>query len=270
MRKNKKRPHRKHKIAFPDLGQILDFLTAKAIMTPRDKFFYCQPYQNASDAKALLENKRFSGAPLEEEPIRRYVKLKKLEKCAEHISYCIEAATEISEYEKILNNATIERLITVFAERECPELLFVTDGKSIVGLVTAADLDKIAVKVYFFILISAFESLLLDVIGKNYENYKCFLQNPAKVEKRYEKCKGELVGLDEYNYLMTPEILEIVWKSEIKATMCVETQEELEELNEFRNLVAHGNYIITKDEDIGRLKKMDERIRGYIKALERH
>jgi hypothetical protein len=270
MIKNKNKPHRKYKIIFPDLGQILTFLTANAIMTPRGKFFYCQPYQNASDAKRLLEENRFSGAPLEEEPIRRYVKLEKLEKCAKHIRYCVEAATEISENQKISEHTTIERLITVFAERDCPELLFVTDDKSIVGLVTAADLDKIAVKVYFFILISALESLLLDIIGKDYENCKCLLENPKKVENRYKKHKGELVGLDEYNYLMTPEILEIVWKSEIKTTMNVRTQEELEDLNHFRNLIAHGNYIITKDEDIRRPKKMDERIRRYIKALERH
>jgi hypothetical protein len=270
MGKNKKKLHRKHKIAFPDLEQILGFLTARAIMTPRDKFFYCQPYQKTSDAKTLLENNRFSGAPLEEEPIRRYVKLQKLQECAEHIRYCVEAATEISENQKIPEYTTIERLITVFVERDCPELLFVTDDKSIVGLVTAADLDKIAVKVYFFILISALESLLLDIIGKNYGNYKCLLENRRKVEKRYKKHKGELVGLDEYNYLMTPEILEIVWKSEIKTTMNVRTEEELEELNDFRNLIAHGNYIITKDEDIQRPKKMDARIRRYIKALERH
>lgn len=268
MRENKK-PHRKHRVAFPNLRQILDLLTAKAIMTPREEFFYCQPYQNVSDAKTLLQNNRFSGAPLEEEAIRRYVKLEKLEECAENIKCCVEAATEISEQERIPDNTTIERLITVFAGRDCPKLLFVGDDESIVGLVTGADLDKIAVKVYFFILISALESLLLGIIGKNYKNYKCYLQNPAQVEERYRKCKGELVGLDEYNYLMTPEILEIVWKSEIKTTMNVLNQEELRELEYFRNLIAHGNYIITKDEDVGRLKKMDERIRGYITALER-
>jgi CBS domain-containing protein len=270
MSQNKKKPHRKHKIVFPDLGQILSFLTAETIMTPQARFLYCQPHQNASDARKLLEDKRFSGAPLEEDPIRRYVKLGKLQECDERIKYCIEVATEISEHEKVLEKIPIETLITVFAERGCSELLFVTDDKSIVGLVTAADLDKIPVKVYFFIIISALESLLLDVIGEEYENYKCCLQNPEKVEKRYKKQKGELVGLDEHNYLMTPEILEIVWKSEIKTIMGANTWEELEELQFFRNLIAHGNYIITKDEDIGRLKKMDERIRKYMEALERH
>ena len=72
------------------------------------------------------------------------------------------------------------------------------------------------------------------------------------------------MGLDEHNYLMTPEILEIVWKSEIKTIMGANTWEELEELQFFRNLIAH------EDEDIGRLKKMDERIRKYMEALERH
>jgi cephalosporin hydroxylase len=50
--------------------------------------------------------------------------------------------------------------------------------------------------------------------------------------------------------------------------MNVKTEDELNELKDFRNLVAHGNYIIIKDEDVRRLKNMNRRIRGYIKRLE--
>jgi uncharacterized protein YutE (UPF0331/DUF86 family) len=67
---------------------------------------------------------------------------------------------------------------------------------------------------------------------------------------------------------MTPEILEIVCESEVKTIMNVKTEDELNKLKNFRNLVAHGNYIILKDEDIRRLKKINERIHGYIRSLE--
>ena len=268
MKENSKKPHRKHVVTFPNLKQILDLLTAKAIMTPRDKFFYCQPNQNVSDAKRLLRKNKFSGAPLKEKVIRNLVKLEKLEQCDEHIKHCSEVATEITAQEIIPEDTTIESLIGIFAERKDPSPLFVAKVNSITGLITCADLDKIAVKVYFFILMSALESLLLDIIGKDYEKYKSCLQNPGKVEKRYRKCEGELVGLDEYHYLMTPEILEIVWGSAIKTIMNVKTEDELEKLKNFRNSVAHGNYIIIKDEDVRQLKEMNERIHGYIRTLE--
>jgi CBS domain-containing protein len=216
MKENSKKPHRKLVVTFPNLKRILDLLTAKAILTPRDNFFYCHPNQNVSDAKRLLRDKKFSGAPLKEKVLRRLVKLEKLEQCDGHIKHCSEVATEITGQDMIPEDTSIERLIGIFAGRKDNSPLFVAKNKSITGLITSADLDKIAVKVYFFILISALESLLLDIIGKGYEKYKSCLQNPGKVEKRRRRCKGELVGLDEYHYLMTPEILEIVWGSAIK------------------------------------------------------
>ena len=238
-------------------------------MTHRDKFVCCQPGQNVSDAIKTLSENRFSGAPLEEEPISRYVKLEKLQRNVKHALHCGELAIEIGPNDKISENTTIESLIEVLAERKDPSPLFVVKDDAVTGLVTCADLDKIAVKVYFFVLLSAFESLLLDVIGSNYEKYKTCLRNPKTIEKRYRRCQGEFVGLDEHNYLMTKEIFEVVWKSEIKTIISVTNEEELKKLAFFRNKVAHGNYIIIKDDDVNQLKEINEVIRGYLKSLER-
>jgi len=268
MKEDIKKPHRMHLVSFPNLKQILDLLTVKAVMTPRDKFTCCQSDQNVPDAIRLLRENKFNAAPLEEGEINRYVALEKLEQCVGHFMYCDEVATKITASDRITENTTIESLIGIFAERKDPCPLFVAEDDSIIGLVTCADLDKIAVKVYFFILISALELLLLDVIGRDYQIYKSCLQNPKSVEKRHGKCEGELVGLDEYHYLMTKEILEIVWKSDIKTKINVKNEGDLDKLKMFRNKVAHGNYIIIKDEDVKQLKEMDEKIREYIKALE--
>ena len=268
MRKNSKKPHRKQRVTFPDLKHILDAFTADTIMTPRDKFTCCQSDQNVSDAIRLLKTNRFSAAPLDEVGIHRYVRLKKLEQYAGVVRCCEEVADEIAKSDIITEDTTIKNLIAIFADRKDPIPLFVIKQNSITGLITGADLDKIAVKVYFFILISALESLLLDIIGNNYKKYKSCLENPRNVERRYRKCKGELVGLDEYHYLMTKEIFEIVWKSDIKTKMTVRTEDELDKLRKFRNKVAHGNYIIVNDEDITNLRQMHDRICEYIRALE--
>lgn len=268
MNENSKEPHRKHRVTFPNLKQILDLLTTRAIMTPRNKFFLCHPDQNVSDAKRLLRKNKFSGAPLKEEKINRYVKLEKVEQCAGHIKYCKEVADEIAAKDTIAEATTIENLIEIFAKRKDPSPLFVTKDNSIIGLITGADLDKIAVKVHFFVLISALESLLLEIIGNNYRKYRNYLEHPRNVEKRYRKCKGELIGLDEHYYLLTREIFEIVWKSDIKTRMNVRTEDELVKLGEFRNKVAHGNYIIVKDDDIKDLKKIHDKICEYIRTLE--
>lgn len=268
MKQNSKKPHRKHRVTFPNLKQILDLLTVKAIMTPHNKFFYCHPRQNISEAKELLLKHKFSGAPLREEEISRYVKLEKLEQCAGHIKYCNEVADKITPQNTITEATTIESLIEIFGKRKDPSPLFVAKDNSIIGLITGADLDKIAVKVHFFVLISALESLLLDIIGNDYRKYKNYLEKPGDVERRYRKCKGELVGLDEHYYLLTREIFEIVWKSNVKTLMNVRTKDELDKLKDFRNNVAHGNYIIVKDDDIKNLKKTHDKICDYIHALE--
>jgi predicted transcriptional regulator len=264
---SEKKPHRRHKIVFQSLKNSLDQFNVKAIMTSREDFFFCQPHQEVSDAARLLKERKFSGAPLEENVITRYVKLEQLEKCHGCFRHCVEVASEIPKKWTVSDSTTIESLIAILADKDCPVPLFVADNrKSIVGLVTGADLDKIGAKTYFFVLISALESLLLGIIGPKYDKYRYYLQNPERITRRYKRCQGNLVGLDEYNYLMTSEILEIVCNSEIGKTMNL-TQEERKELEQFRNKVAHGNYLIVQDGDIDKLKKMKDKIQGYINTL---
>lgn len=243
-------------------------LTVEAIMTPKQRFYCVHPQQTVSEAEGILREYKFSGAPLEEELIHRYVRLETLTKNLGFHKTCEQVAEEIGLAERITENTTIEDVIGILALREDFTPLFVTSNKSIVGLVTAADLDKIPVKVYFFTLISALESLLLDIIGKNYHKYKSLLDNPRRVEDRCRRCAGEKVGLEEYNYLMTPEILEIASKSEIREKMRIIDNSELKELEKFRNNVAHGNYIIVKDSDVKELERRHNQIYKCIQALE--
>lgn len=237
-------------------------------MTPRQKFCCVDPQQTVSRAEEILREHKFTGAPLEEKEIHRYVRLDTLVKNLGFHKRCNQVAEEIGPTERITANTTIEDVIEILALGEGSAPLFVTSNRSIVGLVTAADLDKIPVKVYFFTLISALESLLLDIIGKNYRKYKSLLDNPKRVEDRCRRCAGEKIGLEEYNYLMTPEILQIVSKSEIREKMRITDDSELEELEKFRNNVAHGNYIIVKDSDVKKLKQRQNQIYEYIQALE--
>lgn len=253
---------------LPNLKQILNLLTVKAIMTPEQRFYYVHPRQAVSEAEKILRNSKFSGAPLQEEQLHRYVRLETLTKNLGLHEECEQVAEEIGLAERIPENTTIEDLIETLALREDSNPLFVTRNQSIVGLVTAADLDKIPVKVYFFTLISALESLLLDIIGKNYHKYKSLLRNPRHVEGRCRRCAGEKVGLEEHNYLMTPEIFEIVSKSEIKEEMGIIDDSELEELKKLRNNVAHGNYIIVEDSDVKKLKQRQSQVYKYIQVLE--
>lgn len=237
-------------------------------MTPKEKFFCVRFEQSVTEVKRLLQDHRFSGAPLDEKEIHRYVGLERLEKNHGSFRQCGQVAEEIRASERISDNTTIEDIIEILANKEDCSPLFVTAGESVIGLVTAADLDKTAVKIYFFALISALESLLLDKISKGYAHYKTLLDNPKNVENRCRRCAGDKVGLEECNYLMTPEILEIVSKSEIGELIGVTDDSVLEGLRDFRNDVAHGNYIIVKDADIEKLKDRRDQICRYIHALE--
>ncbi len=270
MERKGKMPHRKERLTFSHLQRILDLLTAKSIMTPCNEFFFCQPDQKISDARRLLGDKKFSAAPLHDVDIHRYVTLKKLEKTKDDATRCEDVADEITVRDVATGDTNIKNLLEIFFERKDPVPLFVLERNSITGLITGADLDKIAVKVFFFVLISALESLLLDIIGDNYKKYKECLTNPREVEGRYGRCKGQLVGLEEHHYLMTKEIFEIVWGSDIGKIMNVKDEKELKALRKFRNRVAHGNYIIVKDDDVKDLKRKYDRICEFIHVLERY
>lgn len=237
-------------------------------MTPKHRFYYVHPQQTVSKAEETLRKYEFNGAPLKEEQVHRYVRLDTLTKNLGFHERCEQLAEEIGLAERITENTTIEDVIGILALREDSSPLFVTSNEAIVGLLTAADLDKIPVKVYFFTLISALESLLLDIIGKNYHKYKSLLGSPRHVENRCLRCAGEKVGLEEFNYLMTSEILEIVSKSEIREKMRIIDDSELKELEKFRNNVAHGNYLIVKDSDVKKLKQRQDQICKYIQELE--
>jgi hypothetical protein len=217
-----------------------------------------------------LREKKFSGAPLKEKRTHRYVKLDTLTRNLGVCEKCEQVTEEIELSKSISENTTIGELIEILALTDDSAPVFVTDNNSIVGLVTPADLDKIPVKVYFFTLISVLESLLLEIIGKDYQRYKMLLNNPEKVERRYRRRSGENVGLEEFNYLMTPELFEIVSKSEIRGKIGIANDSELEELTNFRNDIAHGNYIIVKDCDVERLVQRRNQIYRYVQALQPH
>lgn len=262
-----KKPHRRHPTIFSNLIRTLSFLSVTAIMTPEQSFYYVHPQQAVSEAERILLEKKFSGAPLKEKRMHRYVRLDALTRNLGICEKCEQVAEEIKLAKSIPENTTIEKLIELLALTNDSAPVFVIDGNSIVGLVTPADLDKIPVKVYFFTLISALESLLLDIIGKDYQRYKLLLDSPGKVENRCRRRSGENVGLEEYNYLMTPEILEIVSKSEIREQMEITDDSELEELKNFRNDIAHGNYVIIKDSDVKRLLQRRDQICKYLRTL---
>lgn len=261
-------PHRKHIAEFSEVKEMLQLLSAKAIMTRRQKFCSICPKLDVSTAETILKNGRFSAAPIEDDQIHRYLRLRTLIENRNRQIQCGEIAEEILPRDQISENLTIEELINRFALKDDDAPLFVFRGKSAVGLITAADLDKVPVKIYFFALISVLESLLISLIGMDYRNYKALLARPNAVSARCKKCESELVGLDEYNYLMTPEIFEIVSKSKIKSIMGI-TEAEIEELKKFRNRVAHGNYIIVSVDDVKKLKTRQEKITSYIVSLQK-
>lgn len=261
-------PHRKSTAKFSDIKEMLQLLTAKTIMTPRQNFCCISPKLDISAAANILFNGRFSAAPVDDIEIRRYLRMDKLMENQNSHMECGQIAEEILPKDWISEDLTIEGLINKFASKDDGIPLFVLNGKSVVGLVTAADLDKIPVKIYFFALISLLESLLINLIGLHYGDYKSLLTKPNIVVARCKKCEGEKVGLEEYNYLMTTEILEIVAKSKIKAIMVI-TDEEIDELKKFRNKVAHGNYIIVKADDVKKLKTKQEKIGSYITSLQK-
>src|SRR5208337_2686052 len=163
-------PHRKYTTQFEDIKEMLKSLTAKAIMTPRQNFCTLDPNLEVSVAEKILKDRRFSAAPIGDTQIHRYLRLEILIQNRDVQIECGKLAEEIQYRDQITEDLSIEELINRFASRDGETPLFILRGKSVVGLVTAADLDKIPVKIYFFAFISVLESLLISIIGRDYIN----------------------------------------------------------------------------------------------------
>lgn len=200
---------------------IAKMIHVSSIMTPRYKFLYCRPNNILADKLQEMENGRFDAIPmlegedLETGYIREYLYQETIkQKIKQGYRYCKDAAIEIEDEDRLPENLPLERLIARFLSRtdklKIPYFI-VNSANRIVGLITLADLDKVAVKTYLFALVSELELSSLDIVSKRYEDLKtvCKCKYCKRMRKRRlntsKKRKSTEDKLEEYYYLYLEE-----------------------------------------------------------------
>lgn len=239
-------------------------------MTPRTEIDYCMPNDSLKDKIEVMNKKRFDGMPLLQG--NKFIKCltitKALEKLQEGFKDCNNASVLIKENDKISENLTIKNLIedNPFQKRNSEIPLFIENNENqIVGLITSADLDKVASRMYFYILFSELEHSLLKIIAEDFEKYKKICNcNTCKMKRksRINHIKRQIdEELDEYHYLFLIEILHMISKSPSSSKVHQKIKELLKkeqckELNEFRNHIMHPKPIVSKKYPIKKIAEI--------------
>jgi predicted transcriptional regulator len=265
----------KHKIRITSqevFEEILGMIHISAIMTPWDAIAFCKPNDPLKETIALMKNRRFDCMPVLEESdtqngeFTSYITLaKSIAKDCFDFMYCRDVSLPIEDMDKIDENLQIRELIegTPFQNERSKLPLFLTNkDKNITGLITSADLDKVASRMYFYILFSELEHSLLTIIAEDFQRFRevCSCNNCKS--KRNQRKRGNNrqsdEGLDEYHYLFLIEILHMVKegptlsKSHEKIKELLRT-ETCKELSDFRNYIMHPKPIVTEKYPICKL-----------------
>lgn len=259
--------------------KVVSIIRASSIMTPRAEFEYCKPNDLLDEKLQIMKNRRFDiipilkGTDLKTGEFHEYLSQENIEKkIKQGFKYCKDALTKIEEGDQIQEDLPMEEVIRKFSFRKDKSMIpfFLIDtNNQVTGLITLADLDKVAVKIYLFALISELELSLLEIISKNYDKFrevcKCkYCVRKRKARKNYMHSHD---NLEEYYYLYMKELIHIIIKSE---SFC-ETQRKVKnvmlrkgygEIVKLRNAITHPKPLVSDKFPISKLTRILDLIKN--------
>jgi predicted transcriptional regulator len=251
--------------------KIATMICATSIMTPRNEFEYCRPKDLLSKKLQVMEDRCFDAIPilrgkdLETGCISGYLDQETtMQKMREGKEYCEDASTKIDAEDLLKEDLHIKDVMFRFsarADKTKIPFFVVNSANRIIGLTTLADLDKIAVKMYLFALISELELSLLQIVSKHYRKLRETCTCKYCYRKRTERQISPRDSLEEYYYLYIKELLHIIIKSEKlgqiqKRIRNLLTLENCDEIAALRNEIAHPKPLVSGKFPINRLVKV--------------
>ena len=149
--------------------------------------------------------------------------------------------------------------------------------KELTGIVTVADLNNRPLRILFYVLMSELESLLLEKIRKEFEDYK-FLnclseERQKKVKCLYEESRKEKIDISVEQYLLTSYILTIICKTknhrnQLGCSSKKQAEKQLGSLVDLRNDVMHPHRPLINDKsEVEKLKEKYDTILNHIQRL---
>lgn len=147
-----------------ELLHLADQLTVNLIMTPRDQFRVAKITDSVSLAKQIMQDKEFDQLPVENEgKIIGLVHLRSVDHEIEE--KCISDLIDIS----VPGVDKLEKIIGMLPLLETKSCVFVKENDEVIGLIHKSDLNKQAMRIYFYLWIAALEMGLATIVKSKYE-----------------------------------------------------------------------------------------------------
>lgn len=254
---------------------ITESLTANMIMTSRGELCVFKPEEKISQVLATMEEKNYDIAPLYENGvIESFVERETVRKQNPSLP-CKKVATHISIRHVISEQTKIEKLLGLFIQQD---FFFVIGQKEITGIVTYADLNKRAVKVLFYLLISELETRLLQMIKRRFPKIEdCLAYLTAKqrgdIKKNLKETKKGNTDVSIEQYLSTSHIIRIIVKDsvlrgQLKFSSRKQAERNLNSLVEIRNKTMHPRPLMNQKDDFKLLKRKYDIISDLLKLVQ--
>ena len=266
--------------SFEALKEVSDAVHISHIMTPRTEFEYCKPDDLLAPKLEGMKEGNFvipmlQGVDLKTGDFHEYVTQENTEsKMKQGFKYCGDAATAIDKEDRILENLSMEEAVFRFSCRKNKSKIpfFLVDADNqITGLVTLADLDKTAVKVYLFALGSELELSLLEIVSKHFERFRevCTCEYCTQKRRTRENKEFSRDRLEEYYYLYLEELIHIIAKSEDlsedqKQVKDIMVRRRYGKIVELRNAVAHPKPLVSDKFPVEKLAEAISLLRDLI------
>jgi hypothetical protein len=142
-------------------------------------------------------------------------------------------------------------------------------GTEIKGIVTRSDIAKAPVRLLAFTLVSHLEMLITDVIREHCPDDQAVLRYLDR--QRHKKLEGRLKRKRTHNLLLP--VIELADLSDKRCVLSAifglgpKAVQELKEIEELRNAVAHAKDYARTDEDLGTFVERMSFTRNWIKRL---
>jgi len=269
----------KKRICF--LRDIAGILKVNLIMTAVDeKFVLFHPHDDCRIALQKM-GERIDYAPvLEDGQLLGYVKREKLARFPEKL--CKDVMENLDVLDCVPPDTTIETVLDLLSDRS---FLFVKTEKSLLGIITRADLNRRAVCILLYAALCELESCLIDLIKSNFpeKEYvkgilsKGILSKDREKEIIYQNWIAERdnteVSMEEH--LTMSDLMNIIQKSrnrnllEAFGYLSAKETEELSAFVELRNRVMHPERVLLRGQDsVSDIRRKYKRILELTEKLE--
>ncbi len=230
------------------------------------------PEWSCPEAAKQMAERGFDVAPVDEAPLKSFVRRDELEKA--HPGTTVAALAEPIDASRMVTADL--GLAETLALLENRDFLFVIEGGSVSGLITLSDLQRVPVGMTVLAIILATEAGLNQLIRQHYgeEGFLEHLSDDRReaTRKRYEELKGRNLETDVVDVLFLADRLGLIERvRRFRRALGFGSRERFkewkDELERLRNTLAHGGTVLDHEPDAHRALALIREVRDFAEKV---